>query len=236
MIGAVTGGRDRHPSLAELEAVAAELGPKAITKLRHGDCRGTDKTVDGFVRARALAELEVWPADWSLGAQAGPLRNREMLGGAAGDDVFPPLRERADILLALEGGRGTRDCVRAAEDLGIPVLHIEPVAEPRPWNRHHGRPPGPSVYVGRGSPLGNPFKAQPREGETRAAASARILAHYGRWLRSRLSGSERDPQVITAIESLARETFVVCSCWPNHCHAEVIIRAWRWWQGIDARS
>jgi hypothetical protein len=101
------------------------------------------------------------------------------------------------------------------------------VAEPRLWNRHHGNPPGPALYVGRGSPLGNPFTLEP--GDDRLTAAPRILGAYRRWLWARVDqgSTEFDPAVVSAIDSITAEHFLVCSCWPSLCHAEVIVRAWR---------
>lgn len=215
-IAVITGGRDRTPTLAELEQLAEVLEHHAVRLLRHGDCRGTDRSVAAWLKARELVEVEPWPADWDrLGPAAGPKRNRAMLDGGGQGDLFgAPARPRADLLIAFAGGDGTADCRCAAQHRGIEVVDIEPALEPRPWNRHHGEPSGPSIYAGRGTPLGNPHLD---------------LDDYRAYLWRKIRpGPKRDPDVIEAFEQLTPDHYVVCSCWPRHCHTEVVIRAWRW--------
>ena len=228
----VIGGRDRHPSLAEIERVVAELRPGCI--LRHPTASapgkmGTERLVGRYVKARGLAEVEPWPT------------RHAALDGLGS-------RPPTDLLLALDGGESTKSTIRAARKRGTPVIEIEPVAEPRIWNRHHGTPPAlhdpafeagivssrrpsPIVYIGRGTPLGNPFEL-PHD-ETRAEAAPRILGQYRRWLGLQLR--ERGPAVVAALDEITAEHFVICSCWPNPCHGELVVRAWRWWNR-DGRS
>lgn len=254
MIVAITGGLDRTPTLAELERLDHVLGceieayrrpqPAGLTVLgatvvRHGDARGTDKSVAAYLRARRGLDIEPWPADWDgHGNSAGSIRNRAMLDGRHPDGE----RGRAQALIRFAGGRGTSDCCAAALERGIPVVEIEPVAEPRPWNRHHGEPKmhgstakdvplAPTLYCGRGTPVGNPFKLPSgfvRGG--RAAAAVGVLGQYRRWLAARITpgSADFDPAVVGYIRSLTQEHFAVCSCWPRHCHVEIVIAAWRW--------
>jgi hypothetical protein len=82
------------------------------------------------------------------------------------------------------------------------------------------------VYVGRGSPLGNPFGHKPSaiakfKVETRAEA----IEKYREWL---VDAIESDPVVSQAFTNLVDfyKDFggLVLSCWcsPKRCHAEVI--------------
>lgn len=236
-VAVVTGGRDRTPSMAELERMVEVMREYETTIVRHGACpprtndRGqmvgsTDTLVGAWVKARGLAEVEAWPADWERhGRAAGPRRNRGMLAGALDGKSGQP----ASVLIRFNGGVGTRDCVTAAFERGLVSMAIYPVDEPRPWNRHHGEPPGPSVYVGRGSPLGNPFKVEVKNGQTRAEAAGSAMAQYKRWLWSRVNpkSEHRAPTVVGALAALTPEHYLICSCWPAHCHAEVIVQAWR---------
>ncbi|UYZ60119.1 DUF4326 domain-containing protein [Hymenobacter latericus] len=81
-------------------------------------------------------------------------------------------------------------------------------------------------YVGRGTPLGNPFshlegaKAQFRVGSRDEAVDC-----YAAWLRQKLA--DKDPDVcgeMNRIFSLAKEGPVnlLCYCAPQRCHAGVI--------------
>lgn len=78
--------------------------------------------------------------------------------------------------------------------------------QPRVLNKHrHGIPPG-SVYVGRGSPWGNPYKIS--DGWTREQAIALF---------------ERDVLPTLDLRPL-RGMDLVCFCWPKACHADILLR------------
>ena len=73
-----------------------------------GHCSGTDLMAERYADENGLA-LEIYPADWTLGRKAGPLRNKEMV------DV-------ADFAIAFPGGGpGTRSLIALAKQKGIPV-------------------------------------------------------------------------------------------------------------------
>lgn len=230
----ITGGREHFPALAELEQLAAIIQDRGVTELRHGKARGTDTIAGGWVKARAICEVDPWPAHWDkFGKAAGAIRNRAMLDGGSSTPVHqqslfgdrpengkPP----ADLVVAFPGGRGTADCVKAARERGIEIVPINPVGEPRIWNRHHGPAPLPYIYVGRGSPLGNPYPVELQPGETRLQAAQRILGLYRRWLHAELGKSLEARE---ALADITADHNLVCSCWPGPCHAEVIVRAWR---------
>lgn len=75
--------------------------------------------------------------------------------------------------------------------------------------------PGPGrVYVGRPSPLGNPYEVG-RDGER-----AVVIQKYAVWLDERLR--ERDPVVLTALLGIRPGDAMVCHCAPKRCHAEII--------------
>jgi hypothetical protein len=172
-VAVVTGGRDRLPTLAELVRLIEILIERGATHVREGECKGTDKTVAAWLKARTSLVVEPWRAeDYGEWPYCGHRRNEAMLDGD-GQDLFgvfehPP----ADFLVAFEGGPGTRHCIDAAKARAIPTVHIEPVAEPRIWNAHHGPAPGPTVKVGRPAPLGNPWPLDLRDGEPRPRSRA----------------------------------------------------------------
>lgn len=85
-------------------------------------------------------------------------------------------------------------------------------------NRHHLKkgktlPPG-SIYVGRGSPWGNPFVIG-EHGDRNE-----VVDRYCAWLNERMD--EGDPVVLTGLAGFREETSLVCSCAPARCHAECI--------------
>lgn len=237
-VAVITGGRDRTPTHAELEQLEQLLADIGARVVRHGACpprkndRGelvgsTDTLVGGYLRARGWV-VEAWPADWTKhGRRAGPIRNREMISGRRPGQLVP--EPRANVVIAFEGGTGTLDCRVAGYEASLVVHHIWPVDEPRPWNSHAGRPPGPSLYCGRPSPVGNPVALELAPGESRASAAVAALASYQAWLRSRITaGPDFDRAVVDYIEQLTPDHYAVCSCWPAHCHVEIVVKAWRW--------
>jgi hypothetical protein len=238
-IAVVTGGRERLPTLAELVKLLDYLTSRGTTIVRHGDCDGTDKAVAAWLKARTALVVEPWPAeDYGDWPNCGPRRNRAMLDGD-GQDLFgifehPP----ASFVVAFDGDVGTLDCTSAATARALHVERVLPVLEPRIWNAHHGRPPGPAFKVGRPAPLGNPDPLELREGETRAEAAGPAIEQYKHWLWSRINPKSRyyDPSVRRSLESITAAHYLVCTCWPRHCHAEAIVEAWRWLQAERARE
>lgn len=103
----------------------------------------------------------------------------------------------------------------------FPELARAPTA-PEVVNRHwyQGRLPQPNVYIGRGSPLGNPFTVQ----EHGAEALSKFRAYL--WDKIR----QRDRAVMAELERLTPAHHLVCSCKPGPCHGDVVVKAWRWLQ------
>jgi Domain of unknown function (DUF4326) len=79
---------------------------------------------------------------------------------------------------------------------------------------------GKGEYVGRPSPLGNPFRLE-REEDREA-----VISNYERWLRERIS--RRDRRVCDELNRLYKklledsELELTCWCAPKPCHADVI--------------
>jgi len=101
-------------------------------------------------------------------------------------------------------------------------VYVEGVGPPPKKKPRKGKNflPQPWIYVGRGTPLGNPF----RPGNETSHADA--LASYRRWLWDRIRRNE--PAVMRAMRSIDQDTALVCSCAPNACHADIVMRAWHW--------
>lgn len=236
MIAVITGGRHRVPSLAELLAGLGHLRKRGATIVRHGDARGTDRAVAAWLKARTELVVEPWPAElhgeWPW---CGHRRNRAMLDGDGGPDLFGFCeRPRADFLVAFEGNEGTADCVRAAQvERGLPVDVVQAVLEPRVWNKHHGPPPGPGFDVARPRLLGNPFPLELSEGQRRQDVAAVALEQYKRWLWHRIRPGSRgyDSRFVAELHRIRPQHYLLCTCWPLHCHAEIVLAAWRWQTG-----
>lgn len=102
-------------------------------------------------------------------------------------------------------------------------LHLYGEAfEPAPTvvNRHHYRNglPQSAIYIGRGTPLGNPY--------TMAEHGERALDLYRRWLWAKIRS--HDPSVMAALRQIGSRSLLVCSCKPRPCHGDVVVKAWLW--------
>lgn len=81
------------------------------------------------------------------------------------------------------------------------------------------------VYVGRPSPLGNPFKIGPD------GSRADVVAKYRQWLwREIQADSSAVRQELERLHALSQHGSLelVCWCAPQACHADVIARAIHW--------
>lgn len=81
---------------------------------------------------------------------------------------------------------------------------------PRIFNKHtHGIPAG-AVYIGRGSPWGNPFIIG------RDGSRAEVIAKYEAWI-------DTQPQLLARLPEL-KGRGLVCWCFPKSCHGEGLRR------------
>lgn len=80
---------------------------------------------------------------------------------------------------------------------------------PRVLNKKRFHIPGDSIYIGRGSKWGNPFRIGP-DGDRDAV----ILAHY-EMLKTR-------PDLLLALDEL-RGRDLLCFCAPEACHGDVLL-------------
>lgn len=108
----VCGGRDFNDALtlgSWLGGIHKNNGP--ITLLIEGGARGADYMAREFAKWSGIP-TQTFEADWTKhGRAAGPIRNQQML-----DEGKP------DLVVAFEGGDGTRDMVTKARAAGVRVL------------------------------------------------------------------------------------------------------------------
>lgn len=113
-----------HAALSAAAARATQAGawhPGTTITLTHGACTGTDQAAAACAHALGWT-TDPWPIDWdherrtrpTTWKQAGPHRNHAMLTAAP----------RPWALIRFPGGKGTADCARTAQQLGIPVITI----------------------------------------------------------------------------------------------------------------
>jgi len=65
------------------------------------------------------------------------------------------------------------------------------------------------VYIGRGTPFGNPFR------EGRFQNRTQVIASYERWLRSQ-------PDLVERVRRELRGKRLGCHCRPKACHGDVL--------------
>jgi hypothetical protein len=122
---AVTGGR-RHTNFKKVVETLDELhSQNRITVLAHGDATGADTLCARWARVHGVSAHR-YDAEWNKYRQgAGPKRNEKMLKD-----------EKPDLLVAFPGGKGTANCIKIAESLGIQVMRVGPTpsdtAAPKP--------------------------------------------------------------------------------------------------------
>jgi hypothetical protein len=98
---------------------------RGIDLIIQGGASGADQLANSWAISRRVPS-QTYPADWSLGLQAGPLRNQQMLDEG-----------RPDVVLAFPGRYGTFDMVCRAREAGIRV--VEPVQQPATFSRRAAR-------------------------------------------------------------------------------------------------
>jgi hypothetical protein len=81
--------------------------------------------------------------------------------------------------------------------------------EIRVYNKHHKDAPPNVVYIGRGSPWGNPFVIG-QHGDRPA-----VILKYKRWLT-------RQPHLLSRLDEL-RGKPLMCFCAPQECHGDGLI-------------
>lgn len=84
-------------------------------------------------------------------------------------------------------------------------------------NKHHGKS---GEYIGRGSPLGNPFVIG------KDGSREQVIAKYRVWLNEQIM--RKNPAVLDELNRLGNKAIdekglaLQCFCYPKPCHGEVI--------------
>ena len=111
----ICGGRDLNLILAlTLIKIALTNNKISPTLIIAGGAEGADKAAEIYAN-HANIECNIYPANWKKYKNAaGPIRNRQML-----------FEGKPDIVIALPGGRGTKNMITQAEDNGVDVIQVE---------------------------------------------------------------------------------------------------------------
>lgn len=112
------GGRDYSDSAFVSYVLDAIHAKKSITLVIHGcanGANGADTFAEQWTREIDGCTAYGVPADWKKhGTRAGPIRNRLMLEHG-----------KPELVIAFEGGAGTRDMTSAATAAGVRVVFAE---------------------------------------------------------------------------------------------------------------
>jgi len=106
---------------ADIDAIFSAMDEAKPACVIHGGAPGADRIAGEWAKARGVP-CEVFPADWAIGAAAGPIRNTRMLKEGRPDLV---------LAFALPKSRGTADLVAKARRAGVQV-RVTTCTEPRP--------------------------------------------------------------------------------------------------------
>ena len=79
------------------------------------------------------------------------------------------------------------------------------------FNRHHPGIPANAVYIGRGTPYGNPFEI-PRDGNRQ-----QVIEKFTAWI-------ETQPKLIERVKAELKGKDLVCSCKPASCHGDLLLQ------------
>lgn len=82
---------------------------------------------------------------------------------------------------------------------------------PQVWNKHHRNAPVNAVYIGRGSPWGNPFVIG-ADGDR-----DEVIAKHEAMVRA-------DPLLQVRIREQLAGRDLVCFCAPRACHGDLLLR------------
>jgi len=83
---------------------------------------------------------------------------------------------------------------------------------------------GNGVYIGRPSPLGNPFVIG------KDGTRDQVIEKYRHWLYGKMTkpGIIGDAKIMRALAALNEDSVLICWCAPRACHGSVVEDAWRW--------
>jgi len=86
--------------------------PNKPTLIIHGAARGADSLAGVWAKSRNVP-VKTYPADWDKhGRSAGFIRNKEMI------------KEKPDLVMAFEGGKGTAHMIKVARQNDVTVSII----------------------------------------------------------------------------------------------------------------
>lgn len=82
---------------------------------------------------------------------------------------------------------------------------------PKVFNKYKKNAPSSAVYIGRGSPYGNPFKIG-QDGDR-----TEVISAYEHWVQTQ-------PELLLKIKKELPGKDLVCFCFPQACHGDILIK------------
>ena len=115
MVVIVTGSRDweDYDTLRSYMDHVSYINGTKFSVIIHGDCKGVDQLARQYAAEQGI-NVVAFPADWTLGNKAGPIRNQEMINWAL-TRYTNALTEVICIAFPLPSSKGTWDCIRRCE-------------------------------------------------------------------------------------------------------------------------
>lgn len=93
-------------------------------------------------------------------------------------------------------------------------------------NKHHKEKIVDPIYIGRPSPLGNPFSHMSNtKAEFKVSSRDEAVYMYEVWLRSKLNVDKTITSEMVKLFNIYKssgELNLVCWCYPNRCHGDII--------------
>jgi hypothetical protein len=85
------------------------------------------------------------------------------------------------------------------------------VSKPKVHNKYHNTAPKDAVYIGRGSPYGNPFVIG------KHGTRDEVCDKYKEYLLS-------NPQLINKVKTELVGKDLICFCAPKRCHGDILLK------------
>lgn len=82
---------------------------------------------------------------------------------------------------------------------------------PKVYNKYHKNAPEGAVYIGRGSPFGNPYQIGV------AGTREEVLEKYKQYL-------DLNPHLVDYVKKVLKGKDLVCFCSPKACHGDILLK------------
>ena len=88
---------------------------------------------------------------------------------------------------------------------------------PKVYNRHHKNVPKDAVYIGRGTPWGNPFSHLSLPGTEHVETRGDAVERFAELVEENTAFRQQ-------IKTILKDKDLLCSCAPLPCHGDVLLK------------